>query len=896
MYQNVLLISEDVLKTYSNLNRNTFGDWILPAIRESQEMGLMPIIGECLYNKICELVADGSINDVLFTAYKDLLDDKIQPYLIYKTLSNIIPIINGKLANIGTVTTNDEHVVNLTQGESDLLKTYYSERCDFYTKRLQDFIKNNQSAFPEIVCGCGNMQPNLESSENSVGIWLGGSRGKIINDNKCSCSTSVVTCGDYQSGFTDGVEFQKRKLQITAVTENGRYISEDGFKEIAVDVQGTGHTDEELEEAYQDGVVDGTDMQKARLSAITITQNGDYDREDGYSAVTVSVEQTGHTDEEMEQQYQSGYTSGYSSGYTSGYSSGYTRGDAEGYQSGVTHQKSLLTSLNVTQNGSYERENGYSAITVNVSGQQPSLVSTAVTVNGEYFPAQGYDGFSSVEVNVPQTGHTDQELEDAYNSGKTDGVAEQKAKLSAITITENGNYNRIDGYSAVTVYVEQTGYTEGYQSGYTDGYNDAYNLLGSIEVSPSYNNMHYNDTAITLTAVSNIPWTISSYPEWAVPNTLSGSGTTTINVTMPVNTGDERRGNIIFNSTSGEVSASVYIRQGYQPSQTLTGITLNNLTWVNDIPAAGGTATKDNCTYKVIAHYNNNTTGDVTTLATVTGSTVVSSSQVTSRHSAGTLTLTATYYGFSSSGSTNIYQSAYVQPTGLTDYLTFEIKSNGTIKWVSSGNTIYPISIWYRKNSGSWTEIRSAAEALAPSISVVNGDILEFRGNNSGYGPYSNYGGSSFKTNVSFELKGNIMSLISSTNFSTKTTLNQEAAFAGMFANCTGLTDASELVLPATTLTKKCYYGMFQGCTKLTTAPDLLATTISGVGSCYHYMFSGCTKLNYIKCLAYYPNTLSMTGWVTGVASSGTFVKNPSTTWSTGVNGIPTNWTVVNNS
>ena len=184
MNSNVLLISEDALKTYSNLNKNTFGDWILPAILEAQEMGLMPIIGECLYNKICELVADGSINDVLFTAYKDLLDDKIQPYLIYKTLSNIIPIINAKMANLGAVVTNDEHVVNLTQSESDLLKSYYSERCDFYTKRLQDFIKSNQSAFPEISCGCGKMQPNLESSENSIGIWLGGSRGKKIGNTR----------------------------------------------------------------------------------------------------------------------------------------------------------------------------------------------------------------------------------------------------------------------------------------------------------------------------------------------------------------------------------------------------------------------------------------------------------------------------------------------------------------------------------------------------------------------------------------------------------------------------------------------------------------------------------------------------------------------------------------
>lgn len=397
---NILLISEDTLKTYSNLNRNTFGDWILPAIRESQEMGLMPIIGECLYNKICELVADGSISDELFVAYKDLLDDKIQPYLIYKTLSNIIPIINGKLANIGTVTTNDEHIVNLSQGEADLLKTYYSERCDFYTKRLQDFIKNNASAFPEIACGCGNMQPNLDSSENSVGLWLGGSRGKKINDNKCACSSTGITCGDYQSGFTDGVEFQKRKLAITGFTENGRYI-----------------------------------------------------REDGYSEVTVEVPQTGHTDEELYEQYLSGYTNGLEEGYSEGYTSGSTDGYNSGYTSGETHQKSLLSALTITQNGDYSREDGYSAITVNVSGQSATLTTTAVTANGEYTAPQGYDGFSSFEVNVPQTGYTQQDLDNAYASGET----HQKSLMVSTAVTQNGVYTRSNGFSAITVNVPQTG-------------------------------------------------------------------------------------------------------------------------------------------------------------------------------------------------------------------------------------------------------------------------------------------------------------------------------------------------------------------------------------------------------------------------------------------------------
>jgi hypothetical protein len=38
-----------------------------------------------------------------------------------------------------------------------------------------------------------------------------------------------------------------------------------------------------------------------------------------------------------------------------------------------------------------------------------------------------------------------------------------------------------------------------------------------------------------------------------------------------------------------------------------------------------------------------------------------------------------------------------------------------------------------------------------------------------------------------------------------------------------------------------------------------------------------------------------LTNWVSGVASKGTFVKNPAMTkLPTGVNGIPSGWTVVN--
>ena len=115
--------------------------------------------------------------------------------------------------------------------------------------------------------------------------------------------------------------------------------------------------------------------------------------------------------------------------------------------------------------------------------------------------------------------------------------------------------------------------------------------------------------------------------------------------------------------------------------------------------------------------------------------------------------------------------------------------------------------------------------------------------------------------------------------------------YSNMFYGCTSLTTAPS-VLPATTLANYCYGSMFNGCTSLTTAPELPATTL--VGSCYQNMFSNCTSLNYIKAMfTTEPGDDYTANWVSGVAATGSFVKNASATWTTtGVNGVPNGWTV----
>lgn len=257
-------------------------------------------------------------------------------------------------------------------------------------------------------------------------------------------------------------------------------------------------------------------------------------------------------------------------------------------------------------------------------------------------------------------------------------------------------------------------------------------------------------------------------------------------------------------------------------------------------------------------------------------------------------------------------------------YLTFNITSNGNIN-VPTGTT-------YSINGGEW-------ENTGTTITVNSGETIRFKGNNSTYNN-NTFSGST----ASFEVEGNIMSLIYGDDFKNKLTISSYNAFAGLFKGCTGLTSAENLILPATTLADSCYESMFEGCTSLTTAPKLPTTTLARncyshmffgcsslttaselpattlakgcyyrmfygcsslttapelpattlVTGCYYGMFLFCERLNYIKCLATDISPTNCTdGWVNGVSSRGIFAKNPNmTSWTTGNSGIPKGWTV----
>ena len=324
---------------------------------------------------------------------------------------------------------------------------------------------------------------------------------------------------------------------------------------------------------------------------------------------------------------------------------------------------------------------------------------------------------------------------------------------------------------------------------------------------------------------------------WLSISPTSGHGNTQITLSASTLTGLQDRIATLIATGSQEgqtLSATTVITQKYL---TLTEIYFENLTWVTDIPYTGGTATSANCSFSIIAKYSDNSTEDITNLANVTGSLFVPLSGEGERHSAGTLTLTATYEDKTCYGNAVAYQEAF---DFSQEPLTFNITSDGTIMWIAydSSNTK---TIKYKLNNSNWKSITSNTGSSAPSIDVNYGDKIQFRGDNTAYSNVYSDKNTFNGSTAGFSVEGNIMSLIDSANFSTLTTLQDDFTFNNLFEGCTGLTSAENLILPATTLSYSCYSNMFQGCTSLTAAPALPATTLSY--GCYREIFRGCTSL-----------------------------------------------------
>ena len=174
MAKEILLSSEAFVKEVTSASDNLSGKYILPSLREAQEIGLKGILGDCLLAKLKEMVKTGT----LFGAYKRLVDH-CQYYLAYQTIVEVTNKVSYKIGNFGVTKTTDENLQVATQDEIAKMQYYYQSKADACCLDLQNFILENKADYPELSeCACRRIEANLHSAA-TCGIFLGGARGRI---------------------------------------------------------------------------------------------------------------------------------------------------------------------------------------------------------------------------------------------------------------------------------------------------------------------------------------------------------------------------------------------------------------------------------------------------------------------------------------------------------------------------------------------------------------------------------------------------------------------------------------------------------------------------------------------------------------------------------------------
>ena len=175
----ILLVSEAFVRDVLTINENVSGKILLPAIREAQEFGLRPILGQALLDKIKTLIDADAIGVAGNESYRAVVEH-CSYFLAYQSAAELGKKLTYKFGNFGVAKANDENLQVASWEEISKMEDYYQGKADAYALDLQNWLLDNVTDLPELTFSQRNkMRSNLYSAA-SCGIWLGGPRGKQL--------------------------------------------------------------------------------------------------------------------------------------------------------------------------------------------------------------------------------------------------------------------------------------------------------------------------------------------------------------------------------------------------------------------------------------------------------------------------------------------------------------------------------------------------------------------------------------------------------------------------------------------------------------------------------------------------------------------------------------------
>lgn len=180
MSENILLVSDTMIKERTAIHGNIDPKLIYPDIKVAQDMYIQPILGTALYTKLQTIIADGTItSDGANVNYKFLVDKYLVDALMYYTLSELPTTISYQFWNKGVVRKQGQDTELPSMSELIDLSNKYKNRAEFYANRLRLWVIQNAGGpnnwFPEYLNPGATIDTITPEQRNfTMPVYLGG--------------------------------------------------------------------------------------------------------------------------------------------------------------------------------------------------------------------------------------------------------------------------------------------------------------------------------------------------------------------------------------------------------------------------------------------------------------------------------------------------------------------------------------------------------------------------------------------------------------------------------------------------------------------------------------------------------------------------------------------------
>ena len=145
-----LFISRTDLVKNSIIDGSIDTDKLLGFLKVSQQIDIQNLLGTVLYNKISADITSGAGGGAGLTGnYLTLVNEYVQPALIWFAQMNYIPFAAYSITNKGILKGSSETAQNVDKNEVDYLVSKAREYANYYSTRMVDYLSFNDNLFPE---------------------------------------------------------------------------------------------------------------------------------------------------------------------------------------------------------------------------------------------------------------------------------------------------------------------------------------------------------------------------------------------------------------------------------------------------------------------------------------------------------------------------------------------------------------------------------------------------------------------------------------------------------------------------------------------------------------------------------------------------------------------------